>query len=80
MISKKAVAMRSFFNGMIFQKIIGVDLIVLAIFEITSSYKYTSNILRQGTNNGFSILAICFSFLFGLVLLIGGFIWLFEQF
>ena len=52
--------MRSFFNGMIFQKIIGVVLIVLAVFEITSSYKYTRNILRQGTNNGFSILAIVF--------------------
>ncbi|MBC6342354.1 hypothetical protein ERK18_04845 [Lactobacillus kimbladii] len=73
MISKKAVAIRSFFHGMIFQKIIGVVLIVLTVFEIISGYKYTSNILRQGTNNGFS-------FLFGLVLLIGGFICLFEQF
>ncbi|WP_294836615.1 hypothetical protein, partial [uncultured Lactobacillus sp.] len=63
--------MSNFFNGIIFQKIMGVVLLLLAGFELISNYKYTRSILRNGTSNGFSILAIAFAFFFGLVLFCG---------
>ena len=53
--------MSNFFNGIIFQKIMGVVLLLLAGFELVSSYKYTRSILQNGTSNGFSILAIAFA-------------------
>ena len=72
--------MRSFFNGIVFQKIIGIVLIVLAVFEIISSYKYAKKILQNGTNNGFSLFSIIFAFIFGIILLVGGFICVFYHF
>ncbi|MFD1287218.1 MULTISPECIES: hypothetical protein [Lactobacillus] len=72
--------MTNFFNGIIFQKIMGVVLLLLAGFELVSSYKYTRSILQNGTSNVFSILAIAFAFFFGLVLFCGGIICLFYHF
>lgn len=60
--------MSNFFNSIAFEKIIGVILVLLAIFELISSFNYTKGILQKGTNNAFSAISIVFSFFIGLIL------------
>lgn len=61
--------MNNFFNSLIFSKIVGIIFICLSVYELVNAVWYTNGILHKGTDNGFSLAAIGYSFFFGIILL-----------
>ncbi|RMC42072.1 hypothetical protein F5ESL0233_01840 [Lactobacillus sp. ESL0233] len=70
----------NYINGSKFESFFGVILICLAVYQLFNSVKYTKGILHKGTNNGFSLGAITFSFFFSLILFVIGILAIMQKF
>lgn len=61
--------MNNFFNSLIFSRMLGIIFICLSAYELINAVQYTYGILHRGSENGFSLAAIGYSFFFGIILL-----------